>query len=178
MQLREGDGGVVVTFDDFLSDPAIRSSMEAGLHVRLNVVTELWEDGWFDSQRGRHDWRATVRYEPLEGWYTVETADGVVLQADTPAEASALLVRELRVPLSPGSPGRYYYLGRLELETLSLTDLEELRRWLRNLPAPVGGDDSGFGSAIGRGLSRLMVRLLDLPSLRLDARTPRFDWEG
>jgi hypothetical protein len=178
MQLREADGGVTVFVDDLLSEPGIRSSMEAGLHVRFTVVTELWRDGWFDSQRGRHEWRATVRYDQLGGWFTVETTDGIVLQADTPGEASAILERELRVPLTPPSPGRYYYLGRLEMETLSLTDLEELRRWLRNLPAPASGGDSGLGSALGRGLSRVLVRILDLPSRQLDARTPRFTWEG
>jgi hypothetical protein len=178
MQLRESDGGVTVFVEDLLSEPGIRSSMEAGLHVRFTVVTELWKDGWFDSQQGRHEWRATVRYDPLGGWYTLETLDGIVLRADTPLEASSLLERELRVPLTPPSPRQYYYLGRLEMETLSLTDLEELRRWLRNLPDAPGGGNSGLGSAVGRGLSRVLVRLLDLPSRRLEARTPRFNWEG
>jgi len=177
MELREADGGVTVFVDDLLSEPGIRNSMEAGLHVRFTVVTELWKDGWFDSQQSRHEWRATVRYDPLGGWYTVETTDGIVLRAETPMEASALLERELRVPLTPTSPGRYYYLGRLEMETLSLTDLEELRRWLRNLPDPPSGSDPGLGSALGRGLSRVLVRLLDLPSRQLQARTPRFTWE-
>jgi hypothetical protein len=177
LDLRTEDGGVTVAFDDLLSEPGIRSSMEAGLHVRLSVVTELWQDRWFDSQRGRYEWRATVRYDQLGGWYTVETPDGRVLQADTPADATSVLIEQLRVPLTPTSSGKFYYLGRLEMETLNLTDLEELRRWLRNLPPSDGRGDTGIGSTLGRGFSRLMVRLLDLPSRQLEARTPAFTWE-
>jgi hypothetical protein len=146
--------------------------------VRLLVVTELWRDRFFDSQEGRHEWRATVRYDPLDERYRIETAEGAVLQAGTPEEADALLSRNLRIPLEPDAPGRYYYLGRMEVETLSLSDLEELRHWLQGDLGPAMDRNNELGSALGRGLRRILVRALGLPMQRFEARTQVFAWEG
>jgi len=83
----------------------------------------------------------------------------------------------LRSGLRPAGTGRFYYLARLRIETLSLSDLEELRRWLQGELGPaVGGDDDVVGSAIGRGIRRLFVRALALPAIQFEARTARFDW--
>ena len=47
------------------------------------------------------------------------------------------------MPLKPREQGRYYYLGQVQVETLSLTDLEELQRWLHGDLAPaVKGDQT------------------------------------
>jgi len=178
LERREFDGGVNVRLGDFLADGGLARSLDAGLPLRFHLVTELWRDGWIDSQIGRHEWRATIRFDPIGRIYTVETGEGLVLHAGTSAEASALLSSEVAVPLSPSSPARYYYLARLEVETLSLSDLDELRRWLRGEFAPAIGQESDVGGAFGRGLRRLLVRVLGLPAQRLQARTPAFDWEG
>jgi len=178
LEIRGSDGGVNVRLGDLLADGGLARSLDAGLPLRFHLVTELWRDGWIDSQVGRHEWRATVRFDPIGRIYTVETGEGLVLHAGTPAEASGLLSSLVVVPLRPPGPARYYYLARLEAETLSLSDLDELRRWLRGEFAPAIGQESDVGGALGRGLRRLLVRVLGLPAQRLQARTPAFDWAG
>lgn len=171
------DGGVHMQLGDIFAAGGTRESLESGLPLRIRIVTELWRDRFFDSQEGREEWRATVWLDPLSGTYRVETQDVPVGRADTPDDAAALLQSELRSGLHPEERGRYYYLARMEVETLSLTDLEELRRWLRGELAPAVDGDEAVGGALGRGIRRLFVRALALPAIRLQTRTARFDWE-
>ena len=178
LEMRLSDGGVDVHLGDLLADGGLARSLDAGLPLRFHLVTELWRDGWIDSQVGRHEWRATVRFDPIGRIYTVETGEEILLYAGTAADASDLLSSAVIVPLRPSDRARYYYLARLEVETLSLSDLDELRRWLRGEFAPAIGQESDVGGAFGRGLRRLLVRVLGLPAQRLQARTPAFDWEG
>ena len=117
-------------------------------------------------------------YEPLSGTYRVETAETTIGLASSPGEAAQLLRAEASSGLAPDEAGSYYYLGRIEIETLSLSDLEELRRWLRGELAPAVGGDETVGGALGRGMRRLFVRALGLPAVRYETRTPEFDWGG
>ncbi|HEU0051954.1 MAG TPA: hypothetical protein VFQ39_02210, partial [Longimicrobium sp.] len=77
--------------------------------------------------------------------------------------------------MRPERAGRYYYLARLEVETLSLSDLEELRRWLRGEARPAVAGEKPVGRAVERGLKRFFVRLLGLPARRYEARTHVFN---
>jgi hypothetical protein len=176
--VEETDGTAIVRPIGIFTARGIRSSLEAGLPVRLLLVTELWRDRFFDSDQGRHEWRATVRFDPLGESYRLETADGEVLQFDSLEAIDALLSASVRIPMVPPTPGRYYYLGRMEVETLSLSDLEELRRWLQGDLGPAMDRDSDVGRALGRGLRRMLVRALGLPIQTFEARSPGFDWDG
>lgn len=178
LELEGSAGGVRVELGPFLDEGSIGRSLESGLPVRIRLVTELWRDRLLDSQEGRHEWRAAVRYDPLVESYRVETEDGEVFSAASPGEAAAMLNEALSIPLGPRTPGRYYYLARLELETLSQSDLEELRRWLQGDLAPAISGEEDVGGALGRGVRRLLLRVLGLPAERFEARTPRFTWEG
>lgn len=171
------DGTVRVTLGPILESRGIQDPVERGLPVRIRVVTELWRDRVVDAQEARHEWRASVRLDPLEGSFLVETEDGGSLSAATLAEAGRILAAQLTVPLRPPGPGRYYYLGRVEVETLSRSDLQELQRWLQgDVAAAVetGEEEGGLRGALGRGLQRAIIRLLGLPAERYRTRTPTF----
>ncbi len=178
LALRAESGTVDLQIGDILGIGGIHRSLEAGLPVRIAIVTELWRDRLLDSQVARHDWRATVRYDPLSELYRLETADGVVGQSSSLEQITRFLREEVSVPIGPTSAGTYYYLARIELETLSLSDVEELRRWLRGelTPAVEGGGE--VGGALGQGLRRLVVRMLGLPVQRYQVRSARFEWQG
>jgi len=178
LELQEESGGVGAVLGSLLHGRNLRRALESGLPVRLHLVTELWREGFFDNQEGRHEWRATVRFDPLSELYRVETEFGSAGTVGTLVEAERLLGETLVVPLRPLRRGRYYYLARLEVETLSLSDLEELRRWLQGDVGRTGERDEEIGSALLRGLRRLFVRGIGLPVERHQARTGRFDWEG
>jgi hypothetical protein len=162
-----------------LEGEGIRESLEAGLPVRVRVVAELWRDRWVDALEGRDEWRATIRLDPLSRRYQIEivrdpgrtitTGDATSLAA-----VGVFLQGQLTSSLRPDREGQFYYLARLEVETLSLSDLDELRRWLNgDLGAAVDGRQD-VGSAVGRGLRRLVVRTLGLPVVRVQARSPVF----
>jgi hypothetical protein len=171
------DGSVRVLFNNLLGGSGLERSLEGGLPVRIRLVVELWRDRFFDAQEGRrYEWRATVRHDPLMESYRVESEEGNLRYADSLGEAGALLEGWVTVPLRPPVSGRYYYLARLEIETLSLSDLEELRRWLQGDLAPAMDEGEPVGGAVGRGVRRIVVRVLGLPTQRFEARSAAFDW--
>ncbi len=178
LRLTGGDGGVEATLGEILSGSSTSRSLESGLPVRIRVVVELWRDRFIDAQEGRFEWRATVRQDPLTQRFLVETGEGEQGDLLSPSAARSFLQARLRVPLEPAEEGRYYYLGRIEVETLSVSDLDELRRWLRGDLGAAVGEGEEVGSALGRGFRRLLVRALGLPVQRYQARTPTFRVPG
>lgn len=173
-----GSGTAQVTLGPVLESEGVRSSLASGLPVRVRIVTELWQVRTFDVLEGRHEWRATLRQDPLSGRYLVETADFGAGEAGSLGEARSFLQARLRPPLLPPGAGEFYYLARMEVETLSLSDLDELRRWLRGDLGPAVGGSEDVGSALGRGLRRVLVRVLGLPVRRFEARSERFTHGG
>ncbi|HKJ92653.1 MAG TPA: DUF4390 domain-containing protein [Longimicrobiales bacterium] len=159
-----------------LDDPALRDAVRSGLPLRLRFTVELWRDEIFDNLVDRTRWTLVLQYEPLSGVYRLldPRTDSVTSFASY-EEASSALTRPRAPPMAPGDPGRYYYLATLEIGTLSLSDLDELEDWLRGelQPAVTGG--GSVSGAIGRGLKRLLIRVLDLPVRRFLARSGKFE---
>lgn len=176
IQVGDAEGEARLALGPILLGPGIRNSLGRGVPVRIRIVTELWRERFLDSQEARHEWRASVRYDPLARAYLVEVGNGQVLSAATLQEATAILSEQLEVPLRPDRSGRFYYLARLEVQTLSVSDLDELRRWLQGdlAPAVEGEEGGGIQAALGRGLQRALVRVLGLPGERYQARSPTF----
>ncbi len=178
MGVRSADRAPLPVLGPVLSSAGVRRSLEAGLPVRVSVTTELWRVGFLDAQVARHEWRASVLHDPLARVYRVETGEGEEFTASSLEMAELILAERLRAPLRPTREGRYYYLGRLEVETLSLSDLDELRRWLRgDLAAAVEGEGR-LGGALGRGVQRILIRLLRLPAESFQARSVVFVHPG
>lgn len=175
LRLSTTTGEVDARLGEILGTSGTARSLESGLPVRILVVVELWRDRFFDSQEARFEWRATVRQDPLSNRFMVETGAGEQGNVISPAAAVSFLQRTLDVPIRPRPGARYYYLARIEVETLSLSDLDELRRWLQGDLSAAVEEGQGVGSALGRGLRRLFVRALGLPVQRFQARTPTFE---
>jgi hypothetical protein len=180
LEVSPGVGELMVRVGDLLADEGVASALHSGLPVRIRVVAELWKDRLFDSEEARAEWRATVVYEPLERTYRVQTSgeseqERIVASL---AEAGQVLSRRVRIGLRPEGRGRYYYIAHLEAETLSLSDLEELARWLRGDLAPAVAGEERMEGALGRGVNRLLVRVLGMPALRERVKTPSFDATG
>ncbi len=159
-----------------LDDPALREAVRSGLPLRLRFTIELWRDQLFDDLVDRARWTLVLQYEPLSGVYRLldPQTDSVTTFA-TYRDASIALSRPAVPPMAPGSPGRYYYLAALEIGTLSLSDLDELEDWLKGELQPAVSGGGSVSGAIGRGLKRLLIRVLDLPVRRFLARSQKFD---
>jgi hypothetical protein len=178
LSVSQESGELQIRIGDLLTEGGITEALHSGLPVRIHIVAELWKDGFFDSQKGRGEWRASVIYDPLERRYRVATgnARSAELSADTLPEVHEALRAGFSLPLRPREHGRYYYLGRVEVETLSLSDLEELQRWLRGDLAPAVVGDEAVQTAVGRGVRRALIRILGLPARRFRVRTRAFEF--
>jgi hypothetical protein len=69
---------------------------------------------------------------------------------------------------------RQYYIAVVEVESMSLTDLDELARWMRGEMQPAVRGDGNPGTALGRGLRQIFVRLLGAERRNLQARSRTF----
>jgi hypothetical protein len=185
LSVASATGELSVHLGDILGG-AVADALVSGLPVRIRVLGELWRDRLFDAEEGRAEWRATVIYEPLERTYQVEMtrppsamgAPDSLRVASTLEDVNVILAKSLTLPLRPMRAGRFYYIGLVEVETLSLSDLEELRRWLRGDLAPAVTGDEDVGGALSKGVGRLLVRVLGVPTRRVRLRTPAFEIEA
>jgi len=158
-----------------LEDAAIERATTSGLPVRVNVRVELWRDGFFDDLVTARSWNAVILFEPLEKEFIVRLSDRPAGRHATYAAARSAIEGELPLDIRPAGRGRYYYLATLEVETLSLTDLAELERWLQGELGPAVSGERSLTGAVGEGAKRLLIRLLGLPSRRVEARSEKFE---
>ena len=155
------------------------SALRSGLPVRLHYRVEVWRsrNGWFDEFARQAEWDLVVRHEPLLDQYTLLTLVGRRRQERRYATLDALgaaLAFAYQVNVRPEESGGYYYAASLQVSTLSDSDLDELERFLAGDIGEAAEGSEGIGDAVGRGATRFLLRLAGLPSLRLEARSPRF----
>jgi hypothetical protein len=159
-------------------DASLVQAVRSGLPLRIRLRVQLWKDGFFDNQVGQHDWRASVLFDPLTRRFQVQTSHDAEVEVNTLEEAREALQLSLDIPLRPRESGRYYYVAGLEMETLSLSDLEELQRWLQGELAPAVSGDQDVEGALAKGFRRVLVRVLGLPAKRYQIQSPTFSFEG
>lgn len=154
----------------------IRSGFPARIHYKI----ERWAAGGFsDDLRATREWNVIVRYDQLAGVFNVvRVFRGTAThlgQASTIGGADSIVARLTRTPIPPPRRGeRSYYTLAIELEMLSLTDLDELEHWLRGEFRPAVRGERNPGTALTRGIRTLVVRLLGGEKRRYEARSPTF----
>lgn len=170
-------GEASVEMGNLLGDGPLMDAVHSGLPLRIRVMTHLWKDGFFDDEVGRHEWRASVIYDPLTRRYRIQAGGQTpnTRVVNTLDEARLVLQQTLDIPLRPAEPGRFYYLADVEMETLSLSDLEELERWLQGELGPAVAGEQDVEGAIARGFRRVLVRMLGMPNRKLRLRSPSFE---
>jgi hypothetical protein len=176
-QVHPQTGEAAVEVGNLLDDSTLLETVRSGLPLRIRLLIQLWKDGFFDDQKGQYEWRASIVYDPLIRRFRVQAGGDAGASAEVNGwpEAQAFLQGTLQVPLRPPEPGRYYYLAVVEMETLSLSDLEELQRWLQGELGPVVAGEEDVEGALGRGFRRIFVRMLGLPTRRFQVRSPKFE---
>jgi hypothetical protein len=165
----------VVRMDGVLRDDALLDALRSGLPLRFHFRVELWRRGGGVDRlvEARENARAMLR-APLGEGYTIE--DGRTQRAyATLPESESALERAFQPPIRPPGRGRYYYIAVLNVETLSMSDLDELRRWLRGEARPAVTGGRPVERAVETGLRRFFVRLLGIPTRRYDVRTGVFE---
>ncbi len=155
-------------------DELLRNGFPARLHIRA----EIWTVGrYFDDARGRVEWDVIVQYNVVEKSYEVArvVGDRVMSLGSYLRFADARAASELAyLPALPtpkrGQKG--YVLVQAELQTLEVTDLDEVERWLRGEARPAVKGKRSPASALTRGVRTLASRILGGEVRQLEARSP------
>ncbi|HUQ46555.1 MAG TPA: DUF4390 domain-containing protein [Gemmatimonadaceae bacterium] len=170
-------GTPTVTTTNLFGDPDMRDLVRSGFPASLRFRLELWRvGGLFNDLEGQRDWELIVQYDPSAQRYRVVQRQGGRLDDlgsfATLSTAQAVLERPTRILLAPEREGsRYYYNLTLTLEALSVSDMDQLERWLRGVR---GGTAA---SALGSGMRTLMLRMLGGEKRVFDKRSATFTAE-
>ena len=156
----------------------LRNGFPAAMRFRL----ELWrEGGMFDEIEASASWTTLVRFDPYSQQYHAVRRQGSAFEEDfgsfptIEAVEAAVLENPFQVALRPRRAGsRYYYNVVLDVESLSVSDLDELQRWLRGeLQPAVRGKRSPL-SALREGFGTLLSRVLGGETRHFESRSGTF----
>ncbi len=158
--------GPVVVAARMLAGRKLQELLASGFPARLHYTVELWSvGGWVNDLERATEWDVVVRWVALDQVYEVTQFVGdrpfslgrFVLLSD----AESAVGRPVRAPIVAfASDKRFYYQVTLSVETLSLSDLDEVGRWLRGELRPAVRGQRNPGTVIGRGFKTLATRLL------------------
>ncbi len=174
--------GATVRAARMLRDANTRELLSNGFPAALRFRLELWRaGGLFDDIEGTPvTWEVLVRYDPYTQRYSVyRRGPGADQEVSMPlaslADAESELEKGYQVPLRASRPGaRYYYNVVVDVETLSVSDLDELNRWLRGEFQPAVRGKRAPLSALRRGFGTLLSRVLGGDSRHYEARSAVF----
>lgn len=172
--------GPVVQARNMLSLSKVRELLAASFPLRLHFRVELWSEGSIINHIERTtEYDVVVRYTAMDKQYEV-----IQLVNDRPLslgkyarieDAEGAVARRTRVAITALSVRRrQYYLVTLETKMLSLTDLDEVERWLRGDLQPGLTGAASPGTIITRGLRTVAAKLLGSESAEYEASTPMF----
>ncbi len=163
-----------------LTDAAMRDLLANGFPARLHYRLERWKSGgWFDDIQAASEWDVILKYDVLSKRYQVARVvnkkaeplgDHLTLEA---AAGAAEAPYQTAISL-PRKGQRGYYNLLLDVEMLSLSDLDEVERWLRGELKPAVRGEKNPGTALTRGVRTLVVRLLGGEKRHYEARSGTF----
>lgn len=173
--------GPVVVASHMLSGRKLQELLASGFPARLHFVVELWSvGGWVNDLERIAEWDVVVRWLAVERVYEV-----IQLVGSQPfslgrfallGDAASAVARPTRAPIVASTAARrMYYQATLTVETLSLSDLDEVERWLRGELRPAVRGQRNPGTVLGRGLKTLASRLLGGERREYVARTGVFE---
>lgn len=172
--------GPRVSSEWLLADGRVHDLLVNGFPARIRYTVERWAvKRLFDDLRASSEWDVVVRHDPLRNVFRVirvRGEDAVVVGSYTSLTgADSALGAPARSGITPPHRGeRSYYSLRVDVEMLSVNDLDELERWLRGEARPAVRGDRNPGTALERGARTLLVRVLGGERRRYTARTGKF----
>lgn len=172
--------GPLVVASHMLSGRKLQELLASGFPARLHFVVELWSvGGWVNDLERLTEWDVVVRWLAVERVYeVVQVVGGRPFSLGRFAllgDAASAVARPTRAQIvAPARSKRMYYQATLTVETLSLSDLDEVERWLRGELRPAVRGERNPGTVVGRGLKTLASRLLGGEHREYVARTGVF----
>src|SRR5688572_494212 len=172
--------GPIVRTANVIADNELKMLLQNGFPAVLYYRADLWSrGGWFDDLESSFEWEVSVRYEPLTKTYRVARHLGARAENlgrfERFEDAQVAVARPYQPPVpARRTRARQYYIVSLELEVVSMSDLDEVERWLRGELKPAVRGKRNPGTALGRGISTLATRLLGGEKRRYEQRTETF----
>ncbi len=152
--------GATVVASNLFAQGEVRDLVRAGFPALIRFRVELWRaGGLFEDLESHDEWELIVQYDPSQQRYGVIRQQGSRREEAgsfaTLTTAQAVIERPVKTALVPERAGtRYYYFFSVDIEALSVTDMDKLEEWLR------GVREGNPATAVGSGLRTLMLRLL------------------
>lgn len=176
---RDAEGGLrppVVRATGQLVGGPFGGALHDGFPVRLRFRLELRRSVRVlpDRLESEVEWDAVILLDPLTNEYALARSGGSEEHFTTERDLERALAVPFTVDLMPRGGDQYYYVAALEIESLSLSELDEAERWLSGDFGSALAGRGDLGNALGRGVRRLLVRLSGLPRLRLESRSAFF----
>lgn len=159
-----------------LDNRDLEEAVRSGLPIRIRVRVELWRDQLIDNLTGSINWTAALAYDPLDREFRVRFPGTAERSYATYVDARRAFEGAYGLAIRPTRDGFYYYTASIEIETLALSDLKELERWLQGELQPAVSGDRSVTGALGEGAKRLLVRVLSMPNRKVDVRSERFEF--
>ena len=162
------------------ADRDIREMMHSGFPARLHYRLELWgAEGFFDNLKRQVEWDVIVRYNPLKRRYTATRIEGDRVTAlgsfDSLDPIEEVLSHATQPALAlPDGHDKYYYNLVLDVQMLSVSDLDEVERWLKGDLGPAAHGEKNPATAIGQGAKTLITKLLGGQEKHYEARSKVF----
>ena len=174
------DDAPFVSSAGLLTDASMRDLLANGFPARLHYRLERWVGGrWLDDLKAASEWDVILKYDILGKKYQVVRVVNKKAESlgdfATLEEAASVVEAPYKTTIAlPKKGQRGYYNLLLDVETLSLSDLDEVERWLRGELKPAVSGKRNPGTALGRGVRTLVVRLLGGEKRHYEARTGTF----
>jgi hypothetical protein len=172
--------GPRITTVGVLGDSKLQEFIRSGFPARLHYRIDLWSrTRGIDPREATAEWIFIVDYDQLQRTYTIRRQVGDRLVPSGPyrtiPEVEAALAVPFEAPVrAPDSRQRMYYHAVLEIEKLSLSDLDELEAWLRGELKPATRGQRNPGTALMRGFQTVILRMLGGENPRYEASSETF----
>ena len=166
--------GALVRGLHLMADGVFEGAMRNGFPVRFAFRVGLWRDGRFlDAEERSAAWDMVVLRDPVTNEYELIRSGGTIEVFADSSRLDAALAVPAAVELAPDQSGaRYYFQAALDMESLSVSEVQEVENWLRGDLGRALTERGDVGDALSRGARLVLVRLSGLPHRRLEARTP------
>ena len=178
IRLVPGAASSTVSVRNVLPERSFDELLRNGFPARLHIRSEVWTIGrWFDEIVGSVEWDIIMRYDLIDHTYEVArvTRDGITQLGNYAKFADARAATELPYtsPLASRARGSKGYVAvQVDVQTVEMSDLDEVQRWLRGEARPAVQGRRSPGTALTRGLRTLVSRILGGEIRHLEAKTP------
>jgi hypothetical protein len=173
-------GAPLVRSMNIFTDREIREMLHSGFPARLHYRLELWgAAGFFDDLKKQIEWDVIVRYNPLKRRYTATRIEGDRVTSlgsfDNLNPVEELLSHPTQPAIVvPDGHDKYYYNLVLDVQMLSVSDLDEVERWLKGDVGPAVRGQKSPGTALGEGAKTFITKLLGGQNKHYEARSKVF----